>query len=72
SLEVDDKAELEAEWDSDDDLQIEWSATGDEGIAELGSDGAKLYIKALKEGSITITATIKGSSIKAECELEIS
>lgn len=70
SLEAGEEDTIEALWDTDDALSVAWSATGGENVAELSSDGNKLFIKAKQKGTLTIEAAAGGA--KAQCELEVS
>ncbi len=71
SLEAGDEAELTIDWEGDDDVEIVWSAEGDDKTAELSASGAALHIKALKKGSLTITASAKGGSSSVKCTVEV-
>lgn len=71
SLDVGDEAELTVEWEGDDEIEIAWSAEGDDKAAQLSANGAALNIKALKKGSITVTASAKGSNSSVKCTVEI-
>ncbi len=64
------QAELEALWDSDEDLTVLWAADGDGDAAELGSLDNKLIIKAKASGEMKLIATVQGrSNLQAECRL---
>ena len=66
------KAELVALWDTDDEFDVEWSATGDGAAADLAAMKETLSVHAKVKGEMIIVATVKGHpELKAECKLVV-
>ena len=71
TIEAGETAEITAKW-SGGAAEIAWEASGEEGIAELGAEGATLHIKGMAKGQIKLIASVSGQSgVKAECTLTV-